>query len=258
MPSITIILRHLAARSAAHYNVRTCARLVVEHAEHEGAGLVGAALERRRSARSRSCAPGPATRCRRATAPATIWCSCSAAPGRPTKPSLDGEAALLAASSRAGRPTVGICLGSQLLARALGATVRRGPAPEIGLFPIALSDAGKREPLLAGIDGAPMFHWHSDTFDLPPGATLLASSARYPHQAFRVGARTFGVQFHPECSRAMRIDWATRGADELHAAGVDPAALAGDDAIDARGRAFGRALLQLVGVREQVQEQPLK
>jgi len=128
--------------------------------------------------------------------------------------------------------------------------VRRGPAPEIGIFPIALHEAGKKEPLLAGLDGAPIFQWHFDTFDLPDDAVLLASSARYAHQAFRVGARSFGVQFHPERSRAMRGDWATRGADELRAVGVDPAALAGDDALDARGLAFGRALLQLVGVRE--------
>jgi len=231
--------------------------IVVEHAEHEGAGLVGEALEaggvRLEVVRTWAGDPLPT----RDGAGYDLVLVLGGA-GSANEAALDGEAALLAASSRAGRPTVGICLGSQLLARALGATVRRGPAPEIGIFPIALSDAGKREPLLAGIDGAPMFHWHSDTFELPAGAVLLASSARYPHQAFRVGARTFGVQFHPECSRAMRIDWATRGADELYAAGVDPGALAGDEAIDARGRAFGRALLQLVGVREQVQEEPLK
>ncbi|MGZ3404813.1 MAG: type 1 glutamine amidotransferase, partial [Polyangia bacterium] len=160
-------------------------------------------------------------------------------------PTLDGEAALLAASSRAGRPTVGICLGAQLLARGLGARVYTGDAPEIGLYPLALTDAGRKEPLCDGLDGALAFHWHSDTFALPAGATLLASSARYPHQAFRAGARSFGVQFHPECDRATRIDWARRG-------GLDESALAGDDALDARGVAFGRALLQLVGVREQV------
>jgi len=231
--------------------------LVVEHAEHEGAGLVGAELEHGgvRLEIVRTWA-GDALPTRDGAGYDLVLVL--GGPNSANEPALDGEAALLAASSRAGRLTVGICLGSQLLARGLGATVRRGPAPEIGIFPLSLHDAGKREPLLAGLDGAPMFHWHSDTFDLPAGATLLASSARYPHQAFRVGARTFGVQFHPECSRAMRIDWATRGADELHTAGVDPAALAGDESIDARGRAFGRALLQLVGVREQVQEHPLK
>jgi GMP synthase (glutamine-hydrolysing) len=223
--------------------------LVVEHAEHEGAGLVGEALEggglRLEIVRTWAGDPLPT-----GDGAGYELVLVLGGPMSANEAALDGEAALLAASTRAGRPTVGICLGAQLLARGLGARVRRGDAPEIGIFPLTLSDAGRGDPLLAGLDGAPMFQWHSDTFELPAGAALLASSARYAHQAFRVGARTVGVQFHPECSRAMRIDWATRGADELRAAGVDPAALAGDEAIDARGRAFGRALLQLVGVRE--------
>ena len=223
--------------------------LAVEHAEHEGAGLVGETLAaggvrvdvvRTWLGESLPSADG------RGYDLVVVF----GGPMSANEPALDGEAALLAASARAGRPTVGICLGAQLLARGLGATVRRGPAPEIGIFPITLTDAGRDEPVVAALDGAGVFQWHYDTFELPPGAVLLASSARYPHQAFRVGARAFGVQFHPECSRAMRVDWATRGADEVRAAGVDPAALAGDDALDARGRAFGRALLQLVGVHE--------
>jgi len=223
--------------------------LVVEHAEHEGAGLVGAALDEGGLAlevvRTWN---GDALPTRDGAGYDLVLVL--GGPQSANDPALDGEAALLAASTRAGRPTIGICLGAQLLARGLGACVRRGPAPEIGIFPIALHEAGKKEPLLAGLDGAPIFQWHFDTFDLPDDAVLLASSARYAHQAFRVGARSFGVQFHPECSRAMRVDWATRGANELRAVGVDPAALAGDDALDARGLAFGRALLQLVGVRE--------
>ena len=214
--------------------------LVVEHAEHEGAGLVGDALSdggmRLHLVRTWAgdALPSP---------DGFDLVLVLGGEQSANDAALDGEAALLAASSRAGRPTVGICLGAQLLARGLGARVYRGDAPEIGLYPLTLSDAGKRAPLLDGLDGAPVLHWHNDTFELPAGATLLASSARYPHQAFAVGARTFGVQFHPECSRAMRLDWAARG-------GVDAATLAGDESIDARGRAFGRALLQLVGVRE--------
>lgn len=216
--------------------------LVVEHAEHEGAGLVGEALAEggMRLHLVRTWA-GDAL-------PAPDGFDLVLVLGGEQSANdlaLDGEAALLAASSCAGRPTVGICLGAQLLARGLGARVYRGDAPEIGLYPLQLSDAGKRAPLLAGLDGAPVLHWHNDTFDLPAGATLLASSERYRHQAFAVGARTFGVQFHPECSRAMRLDWAKRD-------GRDAAPFAGDDALDARGRAFGRALLQLVGVREHV------
>jgi GMP synthase-like glutamine amidotransferase len=223
--------------------------LIVEHAEHEGAGLVGAAL-----------AAGGVT-----LEVVRVWAGdrlpsgdgyelvlVLGGAGSANDRALDGEAALLAASTRAGRLTVGICLGAQLLARGLGARVAPGAAPEIGLVPLALTDAGRHEPLLAGLDGADVFQWHSDAFELPPGATLLASSSRYPHQAFRVGARSFGVQFHPECDRRMRLDWAGRGADELRTAGVAAATLAGDDGVDARGLAFGRALLQLVRVGEEL------
>jgi GMP synthase (glutamine-hydrolysing) len=225
--------------------------LVVEHAEHEGAGLVGAALADAGVAldvrRTWAADPLPAPEGGGAGydlvlvlgGPMSAWDDAA-------HPHLAAETALLAASSRAGRPTVGICLGAQLLARGLGARVERGPATELGLLPITLTDAGRREPLLAGLDGAEVLHWHSDTFALPAGAVLLASSARYAHQAFRVGARTFGVQFHPECDRTM-LDWARRDADELRAAGVEVAALGGSDAVDERGRGFARALVAMLG-----------
>ena len=225
--------------------------LIVEHAAHEGAGLVGAEL----------AAGGVALDVRRMWAgdalprpdgydlvlvlggPMSAWDDAA-------HPRLAEEAALLAAATRAGQLTVGICLGAQLLARGLGSRVFRGPSPEIGLHPITLSDAGRATPLLAGLDGATLFHWHSDTFVLPAGATHLASSSKFANQAFRVGARGFGVQFHPECDRAMRLDWAARGADELRAAGIDPAWLGGSDEVDENGGRFARALLQLVRVRE--------
>src|SRR6185312_15633927 len=218
--------------------------LVVEHAEHEGPGLVGAALHGGgvRIELVRRWA-GDALPSRDGAGYDLVLVLGGAMSAN--EPWLDDEAALLAAATRAGRLTVGLCLGAQLLARGLGARVYPGEIPEIGIFPITLSDAGRAEPLVAGLDGATVFHWHHDTFTLPPGATLLASSARYAHQAYRVGARGFGVQFHPECDRATRIDWATRD-------GRDPGPLAGDDSVDAHGRAFARALLQLVGVREQV------
>jgi GMP synthase (glutamine-hydrolysing) len=223
--------------------------LVVEHAEHEGAGLCGAALadagvaidRRRMWAGDRLPSPDGYDLVLVLGGPMSAWDDAA-------HPHLADEAALLAGSARAGRPTVGICLGAQLLARGLGARVFAGPAPELGLLPITLTDAGRGATLFAGLDGATVLHWHSDSFALPDGAVLLASSARYAHQAFSVGARAFGVQFHPECDRAMRLDWARRGADELHAAGVDPESLAGDEAVDAHGAAFARALLHLVGV----------
>ena len=225
--------------------------LVVEHQEHEGAGLLGAALVDAglRLALVRTW--------RGETLPTADGAGYDlvlvlGGPSSANEPALDGEAALLAASARAGRPTIGICLGAQLLARGLGARVYRGERPELGILPIALTDAGRALPPFAALAGGPVFHWHSDTFTLPAGATLLASSPLFAHQAFAFGARAFGVQFHPECDRAMRVDWAARGADELAAAGVDGAGFAGDDALDVRGRDFARALLQLVAVGVEV------
>lgn len=218
--------------------------LIVEHLAHEGAGLVGAALVEAgvRLEVSRTWAGD--------VLPAPDGYDLVCVLGGPMSASdanLDAEAALLARSTQQGRFTLGICLGAQLLARGLGARVMRGPRPELGLLPIALTDSGRAEPLLAGLDGATVLHWHHDTFELPRGATLLASSAAYP-QAFRAGARGFGVQFHAECDRAMRADWARRGAAELHAAGVDPATLFDDASAraDAHGRAFASAVARLV------------
>ncbi|HEY2743780.1 MAG TPA: hypothetical protein VGL86_04125 [Polyangia bacterium] len=221
--------------------------LVVEHAAHEHAGLFGEALvaggARLEVVRDWAHDPLP-TRDGAGYDLVLVL----GGPMSANEPALDGEAALLAASARAGRPTVGICLGAQLLARGLGGRVYPGSAPELGIMPIVLTDAGRELPPFALVEG-PVFQWHSDSFTLPAGATLLASSPRYRQQAFAFGPLAFGIQFHPECDRAMRADWAARGARELAGAGVDGETFGGDDALDARGRAFARALLQQVGVR---------
>jgi GMP synthase (glutamine-hydrolysing) len=222
--------------------------LIVEHLAHESAGLVGAALAdagvrldvKRTWAGDALPPPDGYDLVCVLGGPMSAWDDAA-------HPQLAAEAELLARSSRQGRFTLGICLGAQLLARGLGARVTRGAHAELGLHPIALTDAGRAEPLLAGLDGATFLHWHHDTFELPTGATLLASSSAYAHQAFRFGARSFGVQFHPECDRAMRADWARRGAGELRAAGIDPASLSSDATapVDAHGRAFAAAVARL-------------
>lgn len=124
-------------------------------------------------------------------------------------PWLVAEKALIAAAVRSGMPFWGSCLGVQLLASSLGAEVVRGAAPEVGVLPVEATAAGLVDPVFAGLSWPlPTLQWHQDTFDLPEGATLLATSPAYPHQAFRVGRLAYGVQFHVEVDEAMADAWA--------------------------------------------------
>lgn len=113
-------------------------------------------------------------------------------------PHLRAEIDLLAVAVAADVPILGVCLGAQLLACALGAEILSGAAPELGVGSVALTVAGERDVVLGPAGGQiPVLHWHDDTFTLPPGAELLASSERCVNQAFRRG-RAYGLQFHVE------------------------------------------------------------
>jgi GMP synthase-like glutamine amidotransferase len=124
-------------------------------------------------------------------------------------PWLTAEKRLIGEAVRAGVPYWGACLGSQLLAAALGAPVYAGTAPEVGVMAVQRVPSARYDPLFAGLpDEFLTLQWHGDTFDLPEGAELLASSPAYPHQAFRWGRHAYGVQFHLEVSPAMAREWA--------------------------------------------------
>ena len=121
---------------------------------------------------------------------------------------LGPEKELIAEAVRAGLPFWGVCLGSQLLAACLGARVYAGERAEVGVLPVSLTEAAARDPVFAGAPTEfPTLQWHGDTFDLPEGATLLASSPAYPHQAFRF-ERAYALQFHIEVSPALAREWA--------------------------------------------------
>jgi len=108
----------------------------------------------------------------------------------------------------AGIPYLGVCLGGQLLAAALGAKVVSNRWEEIGSFSAALTDEGRRDRLFRGIPPEFLtFQWHHDSFDIPDKGVLLASSNACPHQAFRVGASAWGVQFHPEVTEGIIRCW---------------------------------------------------
>lgn len=128
-------------------------------------------------------------------------------------PWLAAERELIANGVRAGLPVLGICLGAQQLARALGAEVTTGAAPEVGVYSVALTAPGRVDPVLGPEYGGladpelPVVQWHGDTFSLPDGAVHLAGTRAFPHQAFRIGRRVYGFQFHPEVDRPLAEHW---------------------------------------------------
>jgi GMP synthase (glutamine-hydrolysing) len=123
-------------------------------------------------------------------------------------PYLNAEMRLIERALAAETPVLGVCLGAQLIAKTLGAPVYRNTAPEIGWYDITLTEAAGSDALFAGLDPVEkVFHWHSDTFDLPAGAALLARSERTERQAFRYGRVVHAVQFHLEVTPQMIVDW---------------------------------------------------
>jgi GMP synthase-like glutamine amidotransferase len=124
-------------------------------------------------------------------------------------PWLAGEKALIRSAVDRDLPFWGACLGVQLLAASLGARVYQGQAPEVGVLPVHLTPAAAVDPVFAGLpERLPTLQWHGDTFQLPDGAVLLATSPAYPNQAFRVGRAAYGVQFHVEVTASMGEEWA--------------------------------------------------
>ncbi len=123
-------------------------------------------------------------------------------------PFIETEINLLKQRIAADRPTLGICLGAQLIASALGVNVYPGKEKEIGWYDLSLTTAGEQSALrYLNAEHCSMLHWHGETFDLPDGAVLLASSERYPNQAFSYGKNTLALQFHPEITQHSMEKW---------------------------------------------------
>ncbi|WP_420383325.1 glutamine amidotransferase [Novosphingobium sp.] len=140
-------------------------------------------------------------------------------------PWIDCQLHRLAQRLAADRPTLGVCFGAQMIAAALGARVYAGGQQEVGFHPVAVLD--DTSPL-RHVAHVPMLHWHGDTFDLPEGARLLASSHVYAHQAFARGRNTLALQFHGEMGEDPRVDaWIAQGPADLAAAGQTPEGLRG-------------------------------
>jgi GMP synthase-like glutamine amidotransferase len=138
---------------------------------------------------------------------------------------LKAEAHWLKNALDLGKPLLGICFGAQLLAKLLGAEVRKNPVMEIGAYPVCLTSAGDGDPLFQGFSRAfPVFHWHGDAFDIPPWGLRLAVGRECPNQAFRMGSAV-GLQFHLEVSAEEAGRWARAYAGDLRGMGKSRARL---------------------------------
>jgi len=139
-------------------------------------------------------------------------------------PFLAGEVAAIEARIAAEKPILGICLGAQLMAAALGARVAPGPHKEIGWAPLTLTADG-RKSVLGPLGATPVLHWHGDNCELPAGCLLLASTAACPVQAFARSPSQLALQFHLETEPARFESWLVGHTVELGKAGIDPNAL---------------------------------
>ena len=142
-------------------------------------------------------------------------------------PFLEQEKELLRERIAAERPVLGVCLGAQLMAGALGERVYKGETTQIGYRRVEPTTAGADSPI-RHFDGVPVVEWHGDTFELPEQATLLASSSDYSNEAFAIGGFALAVQFHPEVTDQMHEAWVADGYNKLDELAIDPDALRRD------------------------------
>ena len=197
--------------------------LILQHADCETPGLIADALS------AANLQPRPVRLHRGEPLPALGDCAGLVVMGGPQSvyeqdrfPFLTAELRLLEEALKQKRPILGTCLGSQLLAAALGANVRPGPRKEIGWHELTLSPEAKEDPLLSHApEHFTPVHWHGDIFDLPAGATRLASSQLTANQAFRYGSNAYAFLFHMELTDAMLREWVRVFAGELSGCGID-------------------------------------
>lgn len=174
-----------------------------------------------------------------------------------THPYLPALAALMRGFGDAGKSVLGICLGSQILARGYGGDNILGQTVEFGWHDIRTTPAGQDDPVLSAAgEDFPIFEWHSDTFTLPEGAVHLASSGKVSNQAFRIGRAAYGTQFHFEASTTVVDDWRQKlpqVMETLHPGWLEQhpeLAVARGVPADAAGLALARAWVATIKVEQ--------
>jgi GMP synthase (glutamine-hydrolysing) len=184
--------------------------LIIRHVPHEGPGTIGDALDRREV----SYKMLDAFHERRPTFDANQYCGLVVMGGPMNVdetdifPFLADEVQWIQQAIERKLPVLGVCLGSQLLAKALGSKVYKNRIKEIGWYDLELLPAAADDPLFHGITSpTPVFQWHGDTFDLPRGAVQLARSPQCENQAFRYSQNAYGLQFHMEVTADIVTDW---------------------------------------------------
>ncbi|MBI2209435.1 MAG: type 1 glutamine amidotransferase [Deltaproteobacteria bacterium] len=198
--------------------------LAIQHIECETPGTIAAALEAKRIAiQAVSVYKGePVPKEMGAAAGLVIMGGPMGVYEEDRYPFLCDEIRLIEQAVKEDKAVLGVCLGSQLLAKALGARVTKGKKKEIGWYPVSLAEGATKDRLWTGVEPSfTAYHWHGDVFELPRGAELLASSASTPCQAFRYGGRAYGFLFHMEVTEKIIKQMVRTFAGELREGKLD-------------------------------------
>ena len=191
--------------------------LIIKHVDIEGPGLIEHCLKQREISHQTLCLgtddllpkPDRFTHIVLLGGPMNVY-------EEDRYPFLRGEDLFIKEAIQRGKHILGICLGAQLIAKALGARVTKSPSKEIGWYEVSLTEEGSRDPLFSFFPKTfSVFQWHEDTFEVPKGGRLLVTSPSIPHQAFRYGENVYGLQFHLEVTRAMIREWMEEYDNEL-------------------------------------------
>jgi GMP synthase (glutamine-hydrolysing) len=187
--------------------------MLIQHVSSEGAGVIGTVLDAAGIEftvyRTDLGEPLPPSRAVRTLGGLVIMGGPMSVHDDRDHPWLLGERDLIGAAVDEGLTVLGVCLGAQQLAAALGGRVMAGPASEIGPGQVMLTPEGIDDPVLGPAGQSfPCMHWHSDTFTVPDGGVRLAGNARYANQAFRMGEKAYGLQFHVEVDVGLAKSWA--------------------------------------------------